>query len=174
MRLTVTSASSIRSGPKIVFSLGSIQLSGVRHRHPYNTSNVSSSDSLGNYSCMRTRPTTDSCLNSLGVPSHKPSAYSQNFGLLTQFGRPSVDDRPNCGSNKFWGMHAVAPKSEWQTTTLDQRWLSSELRTSIARELCRSQHILNLVVGVDGYEVSKFGELVHDHPNRIKLTGSQW
>jgi hypothetical protein len=43
----------------------------------------------------------DSDPNSFGVPSHKPSAYPQGFGLLTQFGCPSVDDRPNCGSNEF-------------------------------------------------------------------------
>jgi hypothetical protein len=33
---------------------------------------------------------------------------------------------------------------------------------------------LNIVVGVDGYEVSGFGESVHDHPNGVKLAGSQW
>jgi hypothetical protein len=33
--------------------------------------------------------------------------------------------------------------------------------------------LLNLVAGVDGYEVSGFGELIHDHPNRIDLAGSQ-
>jgi hypothetical protein len=44
---------------------------------------------------------TDSCPNSLGVPSHKPSAYPQDFGLLTQFGHLFVDDRLNCGSNEF-------------------------------------------------------------------------
>jgi hypothetical protein len=31
--------------------------------------------------------------------------------------------------------------------------------------------LLNFVVGVDGYEVGRFGESVHDHPNRIKLAG---
>jgi hypothetical protein len=33
--------------------------------------------------------------------------------------------------------------------------------------------LLNLVSGVDGYEVSRFGESIHVHPNRIKLAGSQ-
>jgi hypothetical protein len=33
--------------------------------------------------------------------------------------------------------------------------------------------LLNPVVSVDGYEVSGFGESIHDHPNRIKLAGSQ-
>jgi hypothetical protein len=31
--------------------------------------------------------------------------------------------------------------------------------------------LLNLLVGVDGYEVSGFGESVHNHPNRMKLAG---
>jgi hypothetical protein len=26
---------------------------------------------------------------------------------------------------------------------------------------------------MDGYEVSRFGESIHDHPNRIKLAGGQ-
>jgi hypothetical protein len=33
--------------------------------------------------------------------------------------------------------------------------------------------LLNLVAGVDEYKVSRFGESVHDHPNRMKLLGSQ-
>jgi hypothetical protein len=33
--------------------------------------------------------------------------------------------------------------------------------------------LMNLVASVDGYEVSGFGESVHDHPNQIKLAGSQ-
>jgi hypothetical protein len=33
--------------------------------------------------------------------------------------------------------------------------------------------LLNLVVGVDGYKVSGFGESVHDHPNQVKLASSQ-
>jgi hypothetical protein len=35
------------------------------------------------------------------VPSYHPLVYLLEFGLLTQFGRPSVDDRPNCGINEF-------------------------------------------------------------------------
>jgi hypothetical protein len=30
--------------------------------------------------------------------------------------------------------------------------------------------LLSIVVGVDGYEVSGFGELINDHPNRVRLT----
>jgi hypothetical protein len=55
---------------------------------------------------------TDSCPNYLHVPSHKPLAYLHEFGLLAQFGHPSVGDRPNCESSESRGMHAVAPKSE--------------------------------------------------------------
>jgi hypothetical protein len=33
---------------------------------------------------------------------------------------------------------------------------------------------LNIVDGVDAYEMDRFGESIHDHPNRVKLTGSQW
>jgi hypothetical protein len=32
---------------------------------------------------------------------------------------------------------------------------------------------LSFVVGVDGYEVGGFGESIYDHPNRVKLVGSQ-
>jgi hypothetical protein len=31
--------------------------------------------------------------------------------------------------------------------------------------------LLNFVVIGDGYEVGRFGESVHDHPNLIKLAG---
>jgi hypothetical protein len=34
--------------------------------------------------------------------------------------------------------------------------------------------LLNSVRGVDGYEVRRFGESIHDHPNRIKLVGDHW
>jgi hypothetical protein len=34
--------------------------------------------------------------------------------------------------------------------------------------------LLNSVLGVNEYEVGRFGELIHDHPNRIKLVGHQW
>jgi hypothetical protein len=54
----------------------------------------------------------DSCPNSLGVPSHKPSGWLQESGSLAQFGHPSVDDRPNYGSNESRGTRVVAPKSE--------------------------------------------------------------
>jgi hypothetical protein len=81
---------------------------------------VPSSDSLGNYYCMRTQPTIDSCPNFLGIPSHKPVAYLQEFGLLALFGHPFVD-RPNYGSNEFRGKRAIAPRSERQIVTLNQR-----------------------------------------------------
>jgi hypothetical protein len=54
----------------------------------------------------------DSCPNFLGVLSHKPLAYLQGFDLLAQFGRPSMDDRLNCGSSEFRGTRAVVPKTE--------------------------------------------------------------
>jgi hypothetical protein len=31
----------------------------------------------------------------------------------------------------------------------------------------------NLVGNIDGYEMSRLGESIHDHPNQIKLAGSQ-
>jgi hypothetical protein len=34
--------------------------------------------------------------------------------------------------------------------------------------------LLSIVDGVDDYEVGEFGELIHDHPNLVKLAGSQW
>jgi hypothetical protein len=54
----------------------------------------------------------NSCPNYLDVQSNKPLAYLLEFGLLTQLGHPSVDDRPNYGLNEFRGTCAVAPKSE--------------------------------------------------------------
>jgi hypothetical protein len=33
--------------------------------------------------------------------------------------------------------------------------------------------LLNSILDVDRYEVGEFGESIHDHPNRIKLAGSQ-
>jgi hypothetical protein len=54
----------------------------------------------------------NSCPNSQDIPSHKPITCSLGFGLLAQFGRPSVDDRPNYGPNESQEKHAFAPKSE--------------------------------------------------------------
>jgi hypothetical protein len=31
--------------------------------------------------------------------------------------------------------------------------------------------LLSSALGVDRYEVSRFGELINDHPNRVKLAG---
>jgi hypothetical protein len=31
--------------------------------------------------------------------------------------------------------------------------------------------LLSSILGVDGYEVSGFGESINDHPNRVKLVG---
>jgi hypothetical protein len=83
-------------------------------------------------------------------------------------------DRLNCGSSEFRGTRAVALKSERQIVNLGQRLLSSELRASITRELCRFPHTLNFVVGVDGYKVGRLGESIYDNPNRIKLVGYHW
>jgi hypothetical protein len=33
--------------------------------------------------------------------------------------------------------------------------------------------LLHSVLGMNGYEVSGFGESIHDHLNRIELVGSQ-
>jgi hypothetical protein len=33
--------------------------------------------------------------------------------------------------------------------------------------------LLNVVVGVNGYEVGRFGESIYDYPKRIKLAGRQ-
>jgi hypothetical protein len=34
--------------------------------------------------------------------------------------------------------------------------------------------LLRFVLGVHGYKVGGFGESIDNHPNRIKLVGSQW
>jgi hypothetical protein len=31
--------------------------------------------------------------------------------------------------------------------------------------------LLNYVLGMNGYEVSRFGESINEHPNRVKLAG---
>jgi hypothetical protein len=79
------------------------------------------SDSLGSYCCMRTLHRVNSCPKFLDIPLHKLVTYPSGFGLLAQFGRLSVDGRANCGSNESQEMCEVAPKSERQTTTPDQR-----------------------------------------------------
>jgi hypothetical protein len=33
--------------------------------------------------------------------------------------------------------------------------------------------LLSITMGVHGYEVGRFGESIHDHPNQIKLVGHQ-
>jgi hypothetical protein len=33
--------------------------------------------------------------------------------------------------------------------------------------------LLNSILGVEGYEVGRFGESIHDYPNRIELAGHQ-
>jgi hypothetical protein len=63
----------------------------------------------------------NSCPNSLDTPSHKLITYPPGFGLLAQFGHPSMDDRSNYGSNESLVTHEVAPKRKRQTVTLDQR-----------------------------------------------------
>jgi hypothetical protein len=73
---------------------------------------MSSSDSLGNYCYIKTQPTVDSYFTFLGVLLHKPSAYSQEFGLLFQFGCLSTNDMLNCKSNEFLGTRVIVPKSE--------------------------------------------------------------
>jgi hypothetical protein len=82
---------------------------------------VPSSDSLGSCCCTRTLPTANSCPNSLDIPSRNPVTYPQGFGSLAQFGHPTVDGRLNYGSNESQGTREVAPKSEQQTVTLNQR-----------------------------------------------------
>jgi hypothetical protein len=33
--------------------------------------------------------------------------------------------------------------------------------------------LLNSILGMNGYEVGRFGESINEHPNQIKLVGSQ-
>jgi hypothetical protein len=107
---------------------------------------VPSSDSLGSYCCMRTQPIANSYPNYQDIPSRKLWAYLLEFDLLAQFGHPFVGDRPNCESSESQGMHAVAPKSERQTATLNQRRSSLKLRADITHEWCRSQHTSQLCI----------------------------
>jgi hypothetical protein len=70
---------------------------------------------------MKTQPMVDACPNYLDSPSCMLLAYLPIFGLLTQFGHPSMGDKPNCESNESRGTRAIALKSEQQTMTLDQK-----------------------------------------------------
>jgi hypothetical protein len=82
----------------------------------------------------------DACPNYLDVPLHMPLAHPPRFDLLTQFGYPSVGDRLNYGSSDFQGKHAVVPRSEQQTVTIDQARSSLELHEDITHERYRSRH----------------------------------
>jgi hypothetical protein len=70
---------------------------------------------------MKTQLMADACPNYLDSPSRMLLAYLLGFGLLTQFGHPSMGDRLNYESSEFQGMRVVAPKSERQTATLNQK-----------------------------------------------------
>jgi hypothetical protein len=76
-----------------------------------------------------------------------------------------MGDRFNYGSSEFRGTCAVAPKSEQQTMNLDRRLSSLKLCVNINAGYVDLRILLNPVVGVDGYEVGTFVELIHDHPN---------
>jgi hypothetical protein len=49
---------------------------------------------------MKTQPMADACPNYLDSPSRMLLTYLSGFGLLTQFGHPSVGDRLNCESGE--------------------------------------------------------------------------
>jgi hypothetical protein len=70
---------------------------------------------------MKTSPMANACPNYLGSPSRMLFAYLPRFGSLAQFGYPSTGDRLNYESNESRGTRAVAPKSERQIATLDQK-----------------------------------------------------
>jgi hypothetical protein len=84
-----------------------------------------------------------------------------------------MGDRLKCGSSESRGTCAVAPISDRQAVNLGRRLSFLELRVSITHELCRSPHIFEHHNECDEYEVDRFGESIHDHPNRIKLVGHQ-
>jgi hypothetical protein len=54
----------------------------------------------------------DSYPKCLDVTLRRPLAYLQTFGSLSQFGHPSVGDKPNFGLIESRGTHVVTPKSE--------------------------------------------------------------
>jgi hypothetical protein len=70
---------------------------------------------------MKTQPMVEICPNYLDSPSRMLSACLPGFGLLAQFGHPSVGDRLNYELSEFQVTCAVTPKSERQTTTLDRK-----------------------------------------------------
>jgi hypothetical protein len=45
--------------------------------------------------------------------------------------------------------------------------------TEDGKEVGMPSSLLNIVIGVNGYEVGRFGESIYDHVNRIKLAGCQ-
>jgi hypothetical protein len=132
-----------------------------------------STNSLGRCCCTRTLPTTNSCPNSLDIPSHKTVTYSLGFGLVAQFDHPFADDRLNYDQMSPKRCVQLLPKAsdKLQPPIRDDRlrnfmqaWHTSNVDLSILR---------NLSSGVNGYEVSGFHQLIYNHPNQIKLAGSQ-
>jgi hypothetical protein len=71
-------------------------------------------------------------------------------------------------------MRAVAPKaSDKQQTSVrdDGPWYPMQIKHMSDVDL---SILVDLVLGVDGYEVGRFGESIHNHSNRIKLAVHQW
>jgi hypothetical protein len=101
---------------------------------------VPSSDSLGSCYSRKTQPMANSCPNYQDVPSHKPFAYLSEFDLLSQFGHLFVGDRLKCESSDSQEKHAVVPRSEQQTVTVNQRQSSLELHEDITHKRYRFQH----------------------------------
>jgi hypothetical protein len=63
----------------------------------------------------------NSCPNYLDASSNMLLAYLPESNSLALFGHLSAGDKLNYGSSEFREKHAVAPKSEQQTATLDQK-----------------------------------------------------
>jgi hypothetical protein len=78
-------------------------------------------------------------------------------------------------------MDQMSPKRRMQLLPIASDKLRPSIRNDRLQNSMHAYHtsyvdlniLLNLVAGVDGYEVSGFDESVHDQPNRIKLVGSQ-
>jgi hypothetical protein len=78
-------------------------------------------------------------------------------------------------------MDQVCSKGSMQLFLEASNKLSPSIRHDHLQNSMQTQHtcdidlgiLLSVVVCVDGYEVGGFGESIHDHPNRVKLAGSQ-
>jgi hypothetical protein len=85
-----------------------------------------------------------------------------------------VGDKPNCGSSESHGMRAelfLEARNKLQPSIRNYH-LHNSVQAYHASNIDLSI-LLNLVVGLDGYGLGGFGDLINDHPNQVKLASNE-